>query len=117
MLSPRQIFEDNIRPAELLLKVYRLLEHDTPCTKAEVVKGLREIVKASEEEALIVIYNEKEPAAPSTEPENTTRPEVSNASAPELSEDLHFMKHCCSICGKPYVNPCRIMIMEVCHCV
>ena len=23
MLSPRQIFEDNIRPADLLLKVYR----------------------------------------------------------------------------------------------
>jgi hypothetical protein len=29
MLSPRQIFEDNIRPAELMLRVYRLLEHDT----------------------------------------------------------------------------------------
>ena len=28
MLSPRQIFEDNIRPADLLLKVFRLLEHD-----------------------------------------------------------------------------------------
>ena len=33
MLSPRQIFEDNIRPAELLLRVYRLLEHDTPNTE------------------------------------------------------------------------------------
>ena len=30
MLSPRQIFEDNIRPADLLLKVFRLLEHDAP---------------------------------------------------------------------------------------
>ena len=37
MLSPRQIFEDNIRPSELLLKVYRLLEHDEPCTEAELI--------------------------------------------------------------------------------
>lgn len=36
MLSPRQIFEDNIRPAELLLKVFRLLEHDVPNTEAEL---------------------------------------------------------------------------------
>ena len=33
MLSPRQIFEDNIRPADLLLKVFRLLEHDAPNTE------------------------------------------------------------------------------------
>ena len=31
MLGPRHIFEDNIRPADLLLKVYRLLEHDVTC--------------------------------------------------------------------------------------
>ncbi len=37
MLSPRQIFEDNIRPADLLLKVYRLLEHDEPNTETEVL--------------------------------------------------------------------------------
>ncbi len=58
MLSPRQIFEDNIRPAELLLKVYRLLEHDEPCTDANVVKSLRELVNADEDEGLMVIYNE-----------------------------------------------------------
>ena len=29
MLSPRQAFEDNIRPSILLLRVYRLLENDT----------------------------------------------------------------------------------------
>ena len=28
LISPRQAFEDNIRPAELLLHVYRLLESD-----------------------------------------------------------------------------------------
>jgi len=37
MLSPRQLFEDNIRPAELLLKVYRLLEHDAPVLEAQGV--------------------------------------------------------------------------------
>jgi hypothetical protein len=58
MLSPRQIFEDNIRPAELLLKVYRLLEHDEPNTEADVLKALREIVKANDDEGLLVIYNE-----------------------------------------------------------
>ena len=58
MLSPRQIFEDNNRPAELLLKVYRLLEHDEPCTDSNVVQSLRELVNADEDEGLMVIYNE-----------------------------------------------------------
>ena len=58
MLSPRQLFEDNIRPAELLLKVFRLLEHDAPNTEAELGCKLRELIKADKEEALTVIYNE-----------------------------------------------------------
>lgn len=58
MLSPRQIFEDNIRPADLLLKVYRLLEHDTPNTEEGVLRTLRELVKADHDEGLMVIYNE-----------------------------------------------------------
>src|SRR6266849_3376550 len=58
MLSPRQIFEDNIRPSDLLLKVFRLLEHDSPNTEAALLRSLRGIVKAEDEEGLIVIYNE-----------------------------------------------------------
>src|SRR5919106_4564343 len=58
MLSPRQIFEDNIRPAELMLRVYRLLEHDTPKTDGEMVQALRDLVKADTDEGLMVIYNE-----------------------------------------------------------
>lgn len=58
MLSPRQIFEDNIRPAELLLKVYRLLEHDEPCTEKDVIKSLRELVDADDDEGVMVIFNE-----------------------------------------------------------
>ena len=42
MLSPRQIFEDNIRPADLLLKVFRLLEHDAPNTEEDMLRALRE---------------------------------------------------------------------------
>ena len=58
MLSPRQIFEDNIRPAELMLRVYRLIEHDTPKTDGEMVQALRVLVKAKADEGLMVIYNE-----------------------------------------------------------
>src|SRR5215831_19224546 len=58
MLSPRQIFEDNIRPAELMLRVYRLLEHDTPKTDGEMVQALRALVKADADEGLLLIYNE-----------------------------------------------------------
>src|SRR5687768_7045554 len=58
MLSPRQIFEDNVRPADLLLKVYRLLEHDAPNTEAALHAALRGLVKADNDEGLTVIYNE-----------------------------------------------------------
>ncbi len=58
MLSPRQIFEDNIRPADLLMKVFRLLEHDAPNTEAELHRALRGLVNADENEGLMVIYNE-----------------------------------------------------------
>ncbi len=58
MLSPRQIFEDNIRPADLLLKVFRLLEHDALNTEEGILSSLRELVKAEDDESLLVIYNE-----------------------------------------------------------
>ena len=58
MLIPRQLFEDNMRPADLLLRVYRLLEHDAPNTEADLLRSLRELVKADNDEALLVIYNE-----------------------------------------------------------
>jgi hypothetical protein len=58
MLTPRHVFEDNIRPADLLLKVFRLLEHDAPNTEEVVLRTLRELVKADHDEDLTVIYNE-----------------------------------------------------------
>jgi hypothetical protein len=59
MLSPRQTFEDNMRPAELLLRVYRLLDsNDRIRTDGELLDALREIVQASMNEDLMLIYNE-----------------------------------------------------------
>ena len=57
MLSPRQIFEDNIRPADLLLKVFRLVEHDALNTETVLLDSLRKLVSAEKDEILLVISN------------------------------------------------------------
>ena len=58
-LSPRQTFDDNMRPALLLLRVYRLLDsNDNILTEGELLDALREIVQASTDEDLMLIYNE-----------------------------------------------------------
>jgi hypothetical protein len=59
MQSPRQIFEDNIRPAELLLRVYRLFDTDDKfLIEGEMVDALRKVVGADNKEDLMLIYNE-----------------------------------------------------------
>lgn len=58
MITPRQVFEDTMRPAELLLRVYRLLEHDTAQFDGAMVQSLRGIVQALPDEGLMLIYNE-----------------------------------------------------------
>lgn len=58
LISPRQAFEDNMRPAELLLRVYRLLECENLLSEGDMVKSLREVVGASADEGLMLIYNE-----------------------------------------------------------
>src|SRR3974377_1824098 len=57
MLRPREIFEDNIRPADLLLKVFRLLDHENVNPKESVLRSLRELVNAEKDESLLVISN------------------------------------------------------------
>ena len=58
-LSPRQTFEDNMRPAELLIQVYRLLESNPNIlNRDELLAALRQVVGASEDEDLLLIYNE-----------------------------------------------------------
>lgn len=58
LISPRQAFEDNMRPAELLLRVYRLLECETLQSDGEMLKSFREVIKADSDEGLMLIYNE-----------------------------------------------------------
>ena len=49
---------DNIRPAELLLRVYSLLENDEIQTEGAMVAQLRTLVQAGDEEDLLLVYNE-----------------------------------------------------------
>ena len=56
-ISPRQAFEDNIRPAELLVSVYRLLECQAIERQGDMVEKLRVLVGAQSSEDLMLIYN------------------------------------------------------------
>jgi hypothetical protein len=57
--SPRQTFEDNMRPAQLLLRVYRLLDsNDNIRSEDALVTSLRPLVRAADDEELLLIYNE-----------------------------------------------------------
>jgi hypothetical protein len=59
MLSPKQTFLDNMRPAQLLLQVYQLLDsNDKILVEGDLVTALRGVVQASAEEDLMLIYNE-----------------------------------------------------------
>jgi hypothetical protein len=59
ILRPIQAFDDNIRPASLMLQVYRLLDcGDAILTEGEFVQRLRELVRASATEDLMVVQNE-----------------------------------------------------------
>lgn len=59
MSSPFADFEQNFRSAETLLKVYRLLESpDGPHTQHSLMKRVRELLMANEEEELILLINE-----------------------------------------------------------
>jgi len=57
-ISPLKAFEDNIRPAELLLSVYRLLESKSVETQGAMIDKLRELVGANQGEELMLIYNQ-----------------------------------------------------------
>ncbi|MDD5368153.1 MAG: HEPN domain-containing protein [Anaerolineaceae bacterium] len=59
MPSPRQTFEDNIRPAELLLRVYLMLDtNDRLLTEGQIVDSLRPIVDKEKGDDLVLVYNE-----------------------------------------------------------
>lgn len=59
MLSPVQTFNDNMRPSELLLQVYGLLDsEDQILTEGDLVDSLKGIVEAAADEDVMVVYNE-----------------------------------------------------------
>lgn len=58
MPTARGLFDETFKPAMLLLGVYRLLENDGVETEGERVEKLRELVGASQDEELFVIWNE-----------------------------------------------------------
>jgi len=57
--SPRQTFEDNMRPAHLLLQVYQLLDaNDEIRTDGQMLSSLRTVVGAGRDEYLLLINHE-----------------------------------------------------------
>lgn len=59
MASPIQTFKDNIRPADLMLKVYSLLDtNDHLMSEGEMITSLRKMINSNEREELILVYNE-----------------------------------------------------------
>jgi len=57
-LTPRQVFEDNLRPAELLLKVYKLLECEETHSDHEILTAVRDSLGARTDEGLLLLYNQ-----------------------------------------------------------
>ena len=46
-LNPFTVFDDNLRPAQLMLQVYRLLDaNDTILSSGEMVETMRGVIKA-----------------------------------------------------------------------
>lgn len=59
MASPIQTFKDNIRPANLMIQMYSLLDtNDQIESDGELVNTLRGIVQASADEELLLVYIE-----------------------------------------------------------
>lgn len=58
-ISPRRTFEDNMRPAQLLLHVFELLDsNDNILTDGDMVDALRGLTHAGADEDLMLIVNE-----------------------------------------------------------
>ncbi len=57
MMTPRQVFEDSFRMAELLMHVYRLLENEGLKTDGDLVVSLRGVLACEPEEQMQLIVN------------------------------------------------------------
>lgn len=57
-LKPIHAFDDHIRPAKLMLKLYRLLDSDDPILRdGAIVEALRGVASAGAEEELLVVHH------------------------------------------------------------
>src|SRR6516225_2027929 len=56
-MTPKQVFEDGFRMAELLIHVYRLLENDGLKTEGQMVTSLRGLLECEEDEQIQIIIN------------------------------------------------------------
>jgi hypothetical protein len=57
-MTPREVFEDTFRIAELLIQLYRLLENDHLETEGERVEAIRRLLRCSPDEQIQVLANE-----------------------------------------------------------
>jgi hypothetical protein len=57
-MTPREVFEDTFRIAELLIQLYRLLENDHLETEGERVDAIRRLLHCSPDEQVQVLANE-----------------------------------------------------------
>lgn len=56
-MTPKQVFEDSFRMAELLIHVYRLLENDGLQTTGQLVTSLRGLLDCQEDEQIQLVVN------------------------------------------------------------
>jgi hypothetical protein len=56
-MTPKQVFEDSFRMAELLIHVYRLLDNDGLKTEGQMVTSLRGLLETEKDEQLQLIVN------------------------------------------------------------
>jgi hypothetical protein len=56
-MTPKQVFEDSFRMAELLIHVYRLLENDGLKTEGDLVTAFRGLLASEKDEQIQVIVN------------------------------------------------------------
>jgi hypothetical protein len=56
-MTPKQVFDDSFRMAELLIHVYRLLENDGLQTTGQLVASMRGLLECQEDEQIQLIVN------------------------------------------------------------
>ena len=58
-MTPKQVFEDSFRMAELLIHVYRLLDNDGLQTEGNMVTALRGLLECEKDEQVQLIGGQR----------------------------------------------------------